>query len=109
MAKDDVLKVMTYVMDADVPLLFGKRNLSCGDKSWTQIKRCWKTNFENTQMEFRLIKTVGNYYAAILELKEEGQSVFFMEDQEEKLTTFEVVKQFHEVDNHKIQKQLLTA
>ena len=39
----------------------------------------------------------------------ESKNIFFMEDQEEQLTTYKALNKVYEVNNHKKQKQPLTA
>ena len=43
---------------------------------------------------------VGHTYF-VLKMKKDGESIYFFEDQEEKLTTFKAVKKVPEVNNHK--------
>merc|ERR1711867_345733 len=58
--KEDVLKVFTYLVDADVPFLCGKR----------EIVERWKSKIEGKRKDFRIEVTGGNHVAIEIEKRD---------------------------------------
>ncbi len=106
--KEDVLQVFTYLIDADVPFLCGKRELKDRWKSKIDTENnILETKIDGQRKEFRMIGTGGNHVALEIEkgnLKEE--QIFFTEENED-MNTFKAIKKVHEVTNHKSAEQLL--
>ena len=108
--KEDILKVQTYIVAAEVPFLCGKRTLRLWKSKLDMEKNILEISVDGAKKEFRVIDTIGNHFGIVLETNRgQNSSVFFMEDQEDLLTTFDAVKKVHEVNNHKKKEQLLAA
>ena len=84
--KEDVLKIFTYLVDADVPFLCGKRtmvekwNLKIDTKNMVL-----ETEIDGKRKDFEIIETGGNHVAIEIEkrnLKEE--EIFFAKGEEKK-------------------------
>merc|ERR1712120_95039 len=73
--KEDVLQVFTYLVDADVPFLCGKRELKDRWKSKIDTENnVLETMIDGKRKDFRIVGTGGNHVALELEqgdLKEE--------------------------------------
>merc|ERR1712240_478950 len=106
--KEDVLRVFTYLVDADVPFLCEKRTMVERWNSKIDTKNMvLETEIDGIKKEFRMIETGGNHVALEIEkgnLKEE--QIFFTEENED-MNTFKAIKKVHEVTNHKSAEQLL--
>ncbi len=107
--KEDVLKVFTYLVDADVPFLCGKREMVERWKSKIDTKKkVLETKIDGKRKDFRIVETGGNHVAIEIEkrdLKEE--EIFFAKGDEEKLDTFKAIRKVHEVANHKSAEKLI--
>ena len=57
---------------------------------------------------YSMIITKTGHYSVVLETQKEN-GVMYFEDQEEALTSFQGIKKFHEIDNHKGVDQLISA
>merc|ERR1712240_678503 len=86
---EDVLKVFTYLVDADVPFLCGKR---------TMVEK-WNSK----------IDTKGNHVAIEIERKNIKEEEIFFSKEGEKLDTFKAIRKVHEVTNHKSAEQLILS
>ena len=77
--KEDVLKVFTYLVDADVPFLCGKREMVERWKSKIDTKnKVLETEIEGKRQDFLIVVTGGNHVVIEIEkrdLKEE--EIFF--------------------------------
>ena len=84
--KEDVLKVFTYLVDADVPFLSGKREMVERWKSKIDTKnKVLETEIEGKRKDFRIVETRGNHEAIEIEkrdLKEE--EIFFAKEKRSK-------------------------
>merc|ERR1712240_366210 len=107
---EDVLQVFTYLIDADVPFLCGKRELKdrCKSKIDTE-NNILETKIDGQRKEFRMIETGGNHVALEIEkgnLKEE--QIFFTEENVD-MNTFKAIRKVHEVTNHKSAEKLIIS
>merc|ERR1712112_327235 len=95
----------TYIVDADIPFLCGRR----------EIQDVWKSTIdtENNMLvmkidgavkKIRLIKTRGNHVA--IEMSKVEDQILFTEE-EEKLQNLRAIRKVHEVNNHKSAEQLI--
>merc|ERR1711873_44739 len=91
--KEDVLRVFTYLVDADVPFLCGKR---------TMLERLNKEEF---QVEGDYRKSCGDRDR---EKKCKGRGDIFAKEGE-RLDTFKAIRKVHEVTNHKSAEQLIIS
>ena len=120
--KEDVLKVQTYLVDAEVPFLCSKQTL----ESWNfniygpekMLEIHMKTGEEHGKKFLKMEETSGGHYGIILEtrkektgtpLDENDLGILFMEDKKGELCSFKAVKKVHEVNRHKGKDQLIQA
>ena len=118
--REDVLKVQTHLVDADVPFLCGKQTL----ESWNfniygpeKMLEIHMKNGEDQGKKFlKMEDTAGGHYGIVLEtrkdkgdlpLEEEDLGILFMEDKKGELCSFKAVKKVHEVNRHKGKEKLL--
>merc|ERR1712082_356966 len=107
---EDVLKVQTYLEDAEVPFLCGKQTL----ESWNfniygpdkTLKIHPRSDGDHGKKFLKMIDTAGGHYGIVLEVgdKKKGNP-FGGED----LCAFKAVKKVHEVNRHKGKDQLVQA
>ena len=108
--KGDVLKVFTYLVDADVPFLCGKRTMVEKWNSKIDTKNMvLETEIDGIKKDFRLIETAGNHVAIEIERKNIKEEEIFFAKEGEKLDTFKAIKKVHEVTNHKSAGQLIIS
>merc|ERR1712240_586535 len=106
--KEDVLKVFTYLVDADVPFLCGKRKMVEKWNSKIDTKNMvLETEIDGTRKDFKLIETAGNHVAIEIEKKSVKEEEILFAKEGEKLDTFKAIKKVHEVTNHKSAGQLI--
>merc|ERR1711962_1879139 len=110
--KEDVLKVFTYLVDADVPFLCGKREMKEKWNSKIDTKNMViETEIEGKRKDFRIVETGGNHLAIEIEKNEiKEEEMFFttyFKKEEGDLNTFKAIRKVHEVTNHKSAGQLL--
>ena len=123
--REDVLIIQTYLVDAEIPFLCGKRTL----KGWNfQIDGRDKvleitSRTDGSRMKIRMIDTEEGHYSIILETQERKTSnglyledalgddlgVLFLEDKQEELCSFKAVRKFHKVNQHKQKEQLIAV
>merc|ERR1711954_117939 len=120
--KEDVLKVQTYLVDAEVPFLCGKQTL----ESWNfkidgpeKILEIHMKNGEDHGKKFlKMEDTAGGHYGIVLETRKEMRGtpldendlgILFMEDKKGELCSFKAEKKVHVVDRHKGKDQLIQA
>ena len=106
------MKVFTYLVDADVPFLCGKREMVEKWKSKIDTKNMViETEIEGKRKDFRLIETGGNHVAIEIEKRDiKEEEIFFatyFAKEEGDLNTFKAIRKVHEVTNHKSAEQLL--
>ena len=76
--KEDVLKVFTYLVDADVPFLCGKREMVERWNSKIDTKnKVLEIEIDGKRKDFRIIETGGNHVAIEIEKKYKGRSNIF--------------------------------
>merc|ERR1712240_943659 len=108
--KENVLKVFTYLVDADVPFLCGKRTMVERWNSKIDTKNMvLETEIDGIKKDFRLIKTAGNHVAIEIEKKNIKEAEKFFAKEGERLDTFKAVRKVHEVTNHKSAEQLILS
>ena len=120
--KKDVLKVQTYLVDAEVPFLCGKQTL----ESWNfniygpqkMLEIHMKNGEEHSKKLLKMEDTAGGHYGIVLESRNEKAGnpfnendlgVLFIEDKKGELCSFKAVKKVHEVNRHKGKDQLIQA
>merc|ERR1711867_325931 len=107
-AKEDVLKVFTYLVDADVPFLCGKREMAERWKSKIDTKnKVLETKIEGKRKDFRIVGTGGNHVALEIEKGDLKEKEILFTDEGEDMNTFKAIRKVHEVTNHKSAEQLL--
>merc|ERR1711955_54875 len=100
--KEDVLRVFTYLVDADVPFLCGKRTMVEKWNSKIDTKNMvLETDIHGTRKDFKLIETAGNHVAIEIERKSVKEEEIFFAKEGERLDTFKAIRKVHEVTNHK--------
>merc|ERR1712237_73908 len=98
LGREDVLVVHTYLVDAEVPLLCGKRTLELWKFRLDGKRKVLEIEPHGFHKEFRVIDTQGNHYGVVLETqgrnrvlsalgKEENEedNVLFLDDTENDL------------------------
>ena len=115
--REDVLRVQTYLVDAEVPFLCGKQTLESwsfkidGPENILEIQM--KTGQDNRKKLLKMEDTIGGHYGIVLEtrkkknsslfLVEEDSEILFMEDKVD-LCLFRAIRKVHEVNRHKKRK-----
>ena len=117
------MTVPTYLVDAEVPFLCGKRTL----EDWNfQISGRDKTLeitslTDGTRIQIQMIDTQGGHYGIVLEAQkkhnilyledalEDELGILFLEDKEQELCSLKAVHQVHEINRHKQKDQLIAA
>merc|ERR1711889_44475 len=108
--KEDVLNVFTYLVDADVPFLCGKRTIVEKWNSKIDTKNIvLETEIDRIKKDFRLIETTENHVAIEIEKKNIKEEEIFFAKEGERLDTFKAVRKVHEVTNHKSAEQLILS
>ena len=121
--KEDVLTISTYLVDAEVPFLCGKKTL----EDWNfQISGRDKileiTSFtDGSRIQIQMIDTQGGHYGIVMETQRKQNvlyiedalgdelGILFLEDQEEELCSFKAVWQVYKIYRHKQKDQLIAA
>ena len=80
--KEDVLRVFTYLVDADVPFLCGKRTMVVKQNSKIDTKNMvLETEIDGTRKDLKLIETAGNHLAIEIERKSvKEEEIFFAKE-----------------------------
>ena len=108
--KEDVLKVFTYLVDADVPFLCGKRTMVEKWNSKIDTKNMvLETEIDGKRKDFKLIETAGNHVAIEIEKRNLKEEEIFFAKEGEKLDIFKAIKKVHEVTNYKSGGQLIRS
>merc|ERR1712002_770444 len=106
--KEDVLQVFTYLVDADVPFLCGKRELKDRWKSKIDTENnVLETKIDGKRKDFRIVGTGGNHVALEIEKGDSKEEEILFTNEGEDMNTFKAIKKVHEVTNHKSAEQLL--
>ena len=99
--RDDVLIVQTYLMDAEVPFLCGKRTLDLwnfkidGRRKILEIE----SKSDRSKKEFRMINTLVGHHGIVLEKRGKNYlNILFMEDAQGDLCSYKAVRKVHEVN-----------
>ena len=108
--RDDVLKVFTYIVDAKVPFLCGKRTLEGWNSRLNTGNRVLKTIIDGERKDFRMVDTGSNHFGVIIE-KEDGnvEKIMYAEGKKEELDTFKAIRKVHEATSHKSADQLVNV
>merc|ERR1712240_909339 len=82
--KEDVLRVFTYLVDADVPFLCGKRKMVEKWNSKISTKNMvLEKEIDRERKDFKLIETAGNHVAIEIERKKlKEEEIFFLQRKE---------------------------
>merc|ERR1712240_435276 len=108
--KEDVLKVFTYLVEADVPFLCRKRTMVEKWNSKIDTKNMvLETEIDGKRKDFRLIDTTGNHLAIEIERKSVKEEEIFFAKEGERLDTFKAIRKVHEVTYHKLAEQLIIS
>merc|ERR1712082_566487 len=106
--KKDVLQVFTYLVDADVPFLCGKRELKDRWKSKIDTENnVLETKIDGKRKDFRIVGTGGNHVALEIEKRDFKEEQILFTNENEDMNTFKAIRRVHEVTNHKSAEQLL--
>ena len=121
--REDILVVQTYLVDAEVPFLCGKKVL----EDWHfQINGRDKTLeisslTDSSRIQLQMIYTKGGHYGIVLETQKKSNvlyledvlgdemGVLFLEDKEEELCSFKAMRKVHEANRHKQKDQIIAA
>ena len=108
--KDDVLKVYTYLVEADVPFLCGKRTLEKWNSKLDMKNKVLETTIEGERKDFRMLNTGSNHFALVIRsMVESEKEILYLNEGSEELTEFKAIRKVHEVNNHKSSEQLVVA
>merc|ERR1712121_235876 len=108
--KEDVLRVLTYLVDADVSFLCGKRTMVEKWNSKIDTKNMvLETEIDGTRKDFKLIETTGNHVAIEIERKSIKEEEIFFAKEGERLDMFKAIRKVHEVTNHKSAQKLIKS
>merc|ERR1711873_134161 len=106
--KEEVLQVYTYLIDADVPFLCGKRELKDRWKSKIDTENnVLETTIYGKRKDFRIVGTGGNHVALEIEKRDLKDEQILFTNEGEDMNTFKTIRKVHEVTNHKSVEQLL--
>ena len=106
--KEEVLKVFTYLVDAKIQFLCGRRELQEKWSSRIDTKNnILETEINGEKKNFRMVRTSGNHLALEIETNnlEVEQTLFTSKDEE--VNTLQGIRRVHEVNNHKSEGQLI--
>ena len=91
--KDDVLKVFTYLVEANVPFLCGKRTLEKWNSKVDTKNKVLETDMDGEKKNFRMINTGGNHVGIEIEnAKQKEEEILYEKGQEEELDIFKAVR-----------------
>merc|ERR1712240_832276 len=108
--KEDVLRVFTYLVDADVPFLCGKRKMVEKGNSKIDTKNMvLETEIDGVRKDFKLIETAVNHVSIEIERKSVTEEEIFYAKEGERLDTIKAIRKVHEVTNHKSAEQLIIS
>ena len=108
--REDVLKVQTYLVEADVPFLCGKRTLELWNFKIDGLEKLLEVQIDGRQKTFDMVDTKGNHYGIVLETRDRNMAeILFMEDEEGDLCSYKAVRKVHEVNHHKGKDKLIGA
>ena len=108
--REDVLKVQTYLVEADVPFLCGKRTLELWNFKIDRRKKVLEVDIDGERKEYDMVDTLGSHYGIVLETRGRKMAeILFMEDAEGDLCSYKAVRKVHEVNHHKRKEQLISA
>merc|ERR1712240_303819 len=98
----------TYLVDADVPFLCGKRTMMEKWNSKIDTKNLvLETEIDGVRKDFKLIEMAGNHVA--IERKSVKEEEIFFAKEGEIVDTFKAIRKVHEVTNHKSAEQLIIS
>ena len=97
MKKDNVLRVFTYLVEADVPFLCGKRTI----ENWNS-----KIDTKNKVLETEMDGEKKNRIRGRIDLERE---ILYIKGKEEELDTFKAIRKVHDLTNHKSADHLVIA
>ena len=121
--REDVLTIQTYLVDAEIPFLCGKRTLEDWSFQIDGREKILKitSKTDGSRIQVKMIDTKVGHYSIILETKRKMNvlyledalgdelGVLFLEDKEEELCSFKAVRCVHEVNRHKQKDQMIAA
>ena len=109
--REDVLKVQTYLVEADVPFLCGKCTLELWNFRIDGRKKVLEVDIDGERKELEMVDTLGSHYGIVLETQGWNvmAEILFMEDKEGDLCSYRAVRKVHEVNNHRSKEQLIKA
>ena len=106
--KEDILKVFTYLVDADVPFLCGKRELKDRWKSKIDTENnILEIKTDGKRKDLRMIGTWGNHVVLEIEKRNLKEDQALVHNENEDMNTGKPIRTVHEADNHKSAEQLL--
>ena len=87
--KEDELKVFTYLAEADVPFLCGKRTIEKWNSKIDTKNKVLETEMDGEKKFFRMINTGGNHVGIEIEnAKQKEEEILYAKGKEEELDTF---------------------
>ena len=97
--REDVLIVQTYLVDADIPFLCGKRTLELWESKMDTKRKILEINLNGKRKEFRMVNTLDNHYGIVLETQgRQAVDVLFLEDAHGDLCSYKAVRKVHKVN-----------
>merc|ERR1712240_31836 len=108
--KEDVLRVFTFLVEADVPFLCGKKTMvEKWDLKIDTKNMVLETEIDGIRKDFKLIEKAGNHVAIEIERKSVKKEEIFFAKEGERLDTFKAIRKVHEVTNHKSAEQQIIS
>ena len=84
--KEEVLRVVAYVVDADVPLLLGKKTMEGWKSKLDTVNKVLETEMEGKRKNFRMMDIGSNHFGIEIEKEEKKiDEVLFTKEKEDKL------------------------
>ena len=79
--KEDVFRIFTYLVDADVPYLCGMKTIENWNSRIDTKNKVLETEIEGEKKNFRIIETGGNHVAIEIEKKKlREEEIFFTKE-----------------------------
>ena len=111
--REDVLVIQTYIIDAEVPFLCGKKTLESWNFNISGIEKILeikiKSEEDSSKKLLKMVGTAGGYYGIVLEMQknkkdtevnlvEDDTGIMFVEDSRNELCSFKAIKKVHEIN-----------
>lgn len=101
-----MLKVFTYLVEADVPFFYEKRTIQKWNSKTETKNKVLETEMDGEKMTFRMINDGGNNFGIELKNAKNREEILYTKGKEEKLNTFKAIRKVHEVTNQQISRSI---